>query len=516
MQKEIAAPFDTAQRARPENMIEALGALDGRKAAFRVHAKGSRWEPLQGQRPHGPPLRPSDFAVTATHDLRRDRMRLSWTRHFIDPLTATVTYDEIVAGDAGHISGADVALHPSAARPMPPDRLAAIRRQQHLLHPQLLIGAALRLEQQTGRETLRRAGCEAIDGRLHDIVEIEAYPRPIRLFFDRGSLHLAALATWENDHPRGDVLVEVRFEGWQVHDGLAIPRLAELRLDGATLHRETRTEVAVAPPLDDADFRVEDVEGEPGPRFDAARAARGLANAQWIHRALAMGAPISLDAGPVEPAEIVPGVMTLGGGIHHSMAIAHDGGVVVIDAPQHEDRSRAVIDTILSRWPGRPITHLVLTHHHHDHSGGIRAFAALGAELVVAEGDREFVARCLAAPHTILPDSLAASGTRAEIVTVGDAPLALAGGAVAVHRISSPHCAEDLVVHVPRARLLFNADLFNPGLVPRGKTPPPHWLEFSRDFRRKIEALDLDIDLLVGAHGAPEGRPWQSLIDFTE
>lgn len=28
--------------------------------------------------------------------------------------------------------------------------------------------------------------------------------------------------------------------------------------------------------------------------------------------------------------------------------------------------------------------------------------------------------------------------------------------------------------------------------------------------------LDLDIELLVGAHGALEGRPYQSLIDFTE
>lgn len=97
MQKQIAAPFETAQRARPGNLIDALAALDGRKAAFRVHAEGSRWEPLQGQRSHGPPLRPSDFAVTATHDLRRDRMRLSWTRHFIDPLTATVSHDEIAS-----------------------------------------------------------------------------------------------------------------------------------------------------------------------------------------------------------------------------------------------------------------------------------------------------------------------------------------------------------------------------------------------------------------------------------
>ena len=30
------------------------------------------------------------------------------------------------------------------------------------------------------------------------------------------------------------------------------------------------------------------------------------------------------------------------------------------------------------------------------------------------------------------------------------------------------------------------------------------------------EALKLDIEVMLGAHGAPEGRPYQSLINFTE
>ncbi len=30
-------------------------------------------------------------------------------------------------------------------------------------------------------------------------------------------------------------------------------------------------------------------------------------------------------------------------------------------------------------WPGVPVSHLILTHHHFDHMGGIRTYAALGA-----------------------------------------------------------------------------------------------------------------------------------------
>jgi len=175
-----------------------------------------------------------------------------------------------------------------------------------------------------------------------------------------------------------------------------------------------------------------------------------------------------------------------------------------------------VIEAVTDHWPGAPITHLVLTHHHHDHSGGLRAYAAVGAELVVAEGDRRFVERVLSSPHTIQPDSLSTADVTPRITTVGDGGLVIGGGAVVVHRITSPHCAEDLIVYLAGPKLLFNADLFNPGLVPDEAAAPPYWLIYTKDLRRQIEGLDLDIEWLVGAHGSLEGRPYQSLIDFTE
>ena len=42
-----------------------------------------------------------------------------------------------------------------------------------------------------------------------------------------------------------------------------------------------------------------------------------------------------------------------------------------------------VIKLAKAKYPGKAIKYLVLTHHHNDHSGGIRAFAAEGATLVV-------------------------------------------------------------------------------------------------------------------------------------
>jgi glyoxylase-like metal-dependent hydrolase (beta-lactamase superfamily II) len=508
-------PFSLGPSAQDDAIdgaiAETLGSLDARSVSFRVKAQGTRWEPLQALRPEGPPLRPSDFDIVAVHDLAHDRMCLSWQRAILEPLTDTVVYDEIVVGNEGYISGADVALHPQPARPMTSDRLAAVRRQQYLLNPQLLVGDALRRQRDTGQQVIRYVGRQELDGAPHGVVEIDALPRPIRLFVALDSHQVSRLVTQENDFPCGDVEIVVAFSDWRRHDGLALPYQVELSWEGVVLHRETRERTEVNPQLDEATFVLPETEP-----FDPEAAERGLINEQWIHRALAMGAPISLEVGEVVSVAITPEVVTVGGGIHHSLAIALESGVVVVDPPQHEDRSLAVIEAVTARWPDKPITHLILTHHHHDHSGGIRAYAAIGAELIVAEGDRDFVTQCLARPHTIRPDTLAAAGTRPRIRTVGDNSLSLGGGAIEVHRISSPHSAENLVVYVAGPKLLFNADLFNPGLVPPGVAPPPYWLTFSQDFRRQIEALNLDIEVLVGAHGALEGRPFQSLLDFTE
>jgi glyoxylase-like metal-dependent hydrolase (beta-lactamase superfamily II) len=493
-------------------IADTLASLDARSVSFRIQAQGTRWEPLQAGRPEGPPLRPSVFDVVVVHDLAQDRMRLSWQRDILEPLSDRLVYDEIVVGNEGYISGPDVALGPSGARPMPSDRLAAVRRQQYLLNPQLLVGDALRRQRGTGQQVIRCVDRQELGGAPHRIVEIVASPRPIRLYMALDSNNVSRLVTQENDYPYGDVEIVVAFSDWRRHNGLALPYQVELSWEGEVIHRETRRHIEVDPldpPLDEDTFVL--AETQP---FDPEAAERGLVNEQWIHRGLAMGAPILLDAGEVIPEPITP--VTMGGPVHHSLAIALDSGVVVVDPPQHEDRSLAVIEAVTARWPDKPITHLILTHHHHDHSGGIRAYAAIGAELVVPQGDRNLVTQCLARPHKIRPDTLAATATRPRIRTVADNSLSLGGGAIEIHRISSPHSAENLIVYVPSAKLLFNADLFNPGLVPQGVAPPPHWLTFSQHFRRQVEALNLDIEVLLGAHGAREGRPFQSLVDFTE
>jgi glyoxylase-like metal-dependent hydrolase (beta-lactamase superfamily II) len=90
---------------------------------------------------------------------------------------------------------------------------------------------------------------------------------------------------------------------------------------------------------------------------------------------------------------LVQGVRT---GFHH-MIVDTDDGLVVADAPAgwvelHQfppvdmvpglgvsGLSEQLVDFLGDEFPGRPIRAVALTHHHDDHAGGARAFAAAGA-----------------------------------------------------------------------------------------------------------------------------------------
>ena len=82
--------------------------------------------------------------------------------------------------------------------------------------------------------------------------------------------------------------------------------------------------------------------------------------------------------------------------------------VAVIEAPLNEERSLAVIREVSRLIPNKPIRYVVNTHHHFDHSGGLRTYLAQGATIVTHQGNRDYYDRVLfnPAPRTLQPDRL--------------------------------------------------------------------------------------------------------------
>ena len=95
--------------------------------------------------------------------------------------------------------------------------------------------------------------------------------------------------------------------------------------------------------------------------------------------------------------------------------------LIVFDAPVSDAQSNWVLNAARAKYPGKPVKYLVLTHHHMDHAGGLRAYAAQGAAIVVGRGAAEHYRRVLAAPYTRNPDLTPPRDLKAtEIIEVAD------------------------------------------------------------------------------------------------
>ncbi len=93
---------------------------------------------------------------------------------------------------------------------------------------------------------------------------------------------------------------------------------------------------------------------------------------------------------PVKSEKAGEGIWHIGGGSHHSVLIEMKDYLIVVEAPQGDPRSMAVIAEAKKLVPNKPIKYLVNTHHHFDHSSGLRAYAAEGITIVTHELNRPY------------------------------------------------------------------------------------------------------------------------------
>jgi glyoxylase-like metal-dependent hydrolase (beta-lactamase superfamily II) len=176
-------------------------------------------------------------------------------------------------------------------------------------------------------------------------------------------------------------------------------------------------------------------------------------------------------ATPAQPAsvsvqlnQLAPGVWRAEGGSHHSLVIEQPEGLLVVEGPQNAVRSRAVLDTLRSRFPGKAVRQVVNTHHHWDHSGGLREYMAAGIPVVTHARNVEFVRGIAAARKTVAPDELSRR-PRAPVITAVRDSLAIGTGdaRVVLYPLPTSHAEGLLVAFLPSHRLLFTSDVLTPG-----------------------------------------------------
>ena len=199
----------------------------------------------------------------------------------------------------------------------------------------------------------------------------------------------------------------------------------------------------------------------------------------------------------IMPEKIAEGVWGFPGGAR-SVAIEFRDHVVVVEGPENEERSIAVIEATKKVIPNKPIRYLINTHSHFDHTGGIRTYAAEGATIITWSGNIPYYEQLAENPRTIVPDRLARAGRKPKFEgVVGSRTLTDGSREAVIYHYPNGHNAGLLMIYLPKEKTLIEADSYTPPLA----NEPPGGLAFLLQFYDSVQRLGLDIEQVVPIHG---------------
>jgi len=304
------------------------------------------------------------------------------------------------------------------------------------------------------------------------------------LYFDRATGVLTVVEFVTDDPILGDRVTQTMYSRWQsVGAGVRVPRQVDVTVNGTPWQHLIYTTASAGSPHDTL-FAIPDSVAA------AARAARGGPTGP---------APIS-----VALVQVAPGVWRAEGQTHHTLVVEVGADqLLLVEAPQSTQRVRAVLDTLRSRFPTRRVTTLVSTHHHWDHSGGLREIIAEGIPIVTHQANEAFVRRVGEARRTVAPDLQASRRRAPTIRTLTDSMVVGTGtGQVVVYRHPTAHAEGIVSVWVPSARVLFSSDVLNP--APTNVAPAGSW-----ELVALARARGLSPAFYSGGHGRTV--PWAEI-----
>ena len=442
-----------------ENAAEALGGKERIRSLKSLLIEGEGNAPNLGQNrmPDGelPIWKVTEFRRAIDAANGRMRVKQVRTAQFLFA-GATVQQQEFgVDGEIAYTIGPNGAARTSEAA-------LRDRRIEMLHHPVTILRAAL--DAGSKISNLRQLNDNELfyvttaAGDVYTVDLDRATKRPLRV-----------TSTSYNDN-LGDVAIETSFSDYETVDGLNLPKRLTTKIDKYTQFDLQVTKNAV-------DAGLGSIAAPP----EAASAS------------LPPRAAVTVTAEPVSK-----GIWRLAGsGNHRSILFEFDDHLVLFEAPQNELRSKAVIDTARSLKPEKPLTHAIVSHHHFDHSGGLRVAVAEGLTIITHSANVEFFKELVSRKHSLIEDALARSPKPMKIEAVDD-QLTLKDASMEVrlyHVLDNPREGTLLFAYVPRDRIFVQADMYDSGWVqhPWGGNLP-----------KNIAFRKLNVEKDVPVHGAIE------------
>jgi glyoxylase-like metal-dependent hydrolase (beta-lactamase superfamily II) len=198
---------------------------------------------------------------------------------------------------------------------------------------------------------------------------------------------------------------------------------------------------------------------------------------------------------------VAEGVWFLSGGSHNSALIEMKDHLILVESPLNDDRAGAVLAEVKNLVANKPIKYVVSTHHHFDHSGGLRGVVADGATVIAHDVNKAFLDKALVAPSTVNPDRLAKSGKKATVEGMRDKRVLTDGARTVelIHIAGNTHHAGLIMAYLPKEKLLIEADAYTP--LPPNAPAPPAANPFSVNLADNLKRLNLAVDQILPLHG---------------
>jgi glyoxylase-like metal-dependent hydrolase (beta-lactamase superfamily II) len=464
-QQSVAVRSYSEARAVLDRGIEAIGGLQALRALenIQVDFEGEGFARNQSARPE-PPYDRNPRKGTFLLDAKRNAARFHLD--YLFPGNNPTRNLILIRGDSA--VGMDLTQRIAAAAPGNTMAVVSRSRMPHFLLLQALDRAS----------TLRSLGRATLGGGPQNVIAFAA-PNGAQLtvYFDARTALPSGLETLNPDLVTGEAATLWRYSEWQSVGGLKVPGRRVGSIAGETTESIAYRNPRVNQPVHDSMFvlpsGVPDV-SDSIPQFAKVEVGRGV----WLLQELTNG--------------------------YSALAVAFKDHVMVIEPGSSDVESRRAITAVNELAPGKPVKYIVATHHHEDHTGGVRAYLAEGATLVTTAGNRGYFERIAKSRRTIAPDSLSAR-PRSPTIEIVSGRRTFTDGDRTVELVDvgpSPHANEILVAWLPQEKLVFQGDLFGVGWgAPVGPASP-----ISRHFAKRLTELKLDAERILGVHGRPTTR----------
>ena len=332
-----------------------------------------------------------------------------------------------------------------------------------------------------------------LDGKPHQVVSVKLIGGvDYKVYVDKATHLVSKLEFVEDRNPYGDMAKERIFSDYRQVGNVKLPFLTvgteTISNEKLVTLQQTWSKVAVNTPLREDLFAIP---------VELQERARSLAHAENVL---------------LTPTKLAAGVYFGEGLGMNNMWVEFKDFVLVAEGPNHEAQSMEVIRQIRKTVGNKPVRYLVTTHHHSDHTGGIRTYAGEGATVLTDANNEAVIREMLTLPHTLKPDLLAKSKRKPQIEAVTDRKTISDGTrTVELMHVPNPHASGYLAIYLPKEKIIFESDMFQ---ILQGQKIPPRVTPETKAFYEAVTKAGWDVDQIAPGHGRLV--KWQDLVDVMQ